>query len=763
MATAGLVNHTVAGLSGGVTQQFDESAPEVQVREMINCVPSLSRGVLRRNPITDPVILQDILTNSDYFVYSYDRGTIGEQYLVLIGNGELFVFNALTKALIMNTTSAYLNIPFGVSPKDAFSVVTVVDYTFVVNKYIKVSLLATVDGTVDSHKKTGIYYIKRTSQNTVASTSEPVTVGGTTYFNGKVGNLIEGYSYLLNGTTVAGLRDTRYSTAIDRLRGDQIATYMANIKGYSYNGSFVYKLNMAVNDPWNWGDSSGNTASQGFKGVVKRADMLPDTMPTALNDTVVNVTQNTDMTEDDYWLKFDGTTWVETLKPGMQNTLAANTMPHALVRGSSGGFSFVEFTESALAGIGVTGTGAPLGWTPRIVGDEITSPVPSFVDNYITQVFFHKNRLGFISKDHIILSKTNDYGNFWNTTVRSIPDTDYIDITVATTEVSYLNYVVTTNSSLMLFSNTAQYVLHSGQNPLTPTTATLDVASKYNNSAKVVPKALGNKVFFVTESGGYSQVSIYQLTEGYVNTEALSLSQNTPSYLPKNISIMTGNSALGYLFMWSPDTPSIVYVYNFNISSNKMTQTAFHKWDFDRDVVGLNIISNTLYVTFRDTAGTHFSVGGMSLELPGDITSVTYTDSLGFTSGAYESSIAFTKWFIKDANGNGSKNGRLQLHNITYSITPRSYYNTFSVTDDGTISTEMGAWNDTLSWDDTKSWVDSIAYYTIEVANNPKVTILGNSKDTLITFKSDPINTTKGFELETINFEGYLYQPSQRI
>ena len=46
-----LVNNTLSSLSGGVTQQYQEGRFDSQVSSMDNCIPSITRGVIRRNPV----------------------------------------------------------------------------------------------------------------------------------------------------------------------------------------------------------------------------------------------------------------------------------------------------------------------------------------------------------------------------------------------------------------------------------------------------------------------------------------------------------------------------------------------------------------------------------------------------------------------------------------------------------------------------------------------------------------------------------------
>ena len=129
-----LLNHTLSSLAQGVSQQFEEAKFETQVKDMTNCIPSVSRGILRRNPLVGIKDLDASLTDTDYFIYSYDRGTNGEQYIFMIGNGTWLVLNANTGDTISSGTSTYLDLPVGAIPRDSFDMVTIQDTSFIVNK-----------------------------------------------------------------------------------------------------------------------------------------------------------------------------------------------------------------------------------------------------------------------------------------------------------------------------------------------------------------------------------------------------------------------------------------------------------------------------------------------------------------------------------------------------------------------------------------------------------------------------------------------------
>ena len=70
-------------------------------------------------------------------------------------------------------------------------------------------------------------------------------------------------------------------------------------------------------------------------------------------------------------------------------------MPHVLIRGADGNFRFeVDGDTYTMSGTDFT---LPK-WGERVVGDLISAPNPSFIGNKINNVFFFRNRLGFLAE-----------------------------------------------------------------------------------------------------------------------------------------------------------------------------------------------------------------------------------------------------------------------------------------------------------------------------------------------------------------------------
>ena len=414
----------------------------------------------------------------------------------------------------------------------------------------------------------------------------------------------------------------------------------------------------------------------------------------------------------------------------------------------------------------------PSAWSDREVGDLESNPDISFVGKKLQDIFFYKNRLGLITLENIILSELSYYNNFWPTSVRFVPDDDSIDLAIATTNITTLRSAVATNYSLILFSDEAQYVLESGDEPLTPTTAYIETASKYNYSDSAHPKGIGNQVLFVADVGSYSQLYAYRMSDTRTVLEADNITAHIPSYIKRGISSIVGHSVLGQMFFLNGEVSNELYVYNYLESDTNLVQSAFHTWSFEFDILGIFVINNELYLICND-----YYIYNISLEVPGEIDSVVYQDR-GVSD--YDSEVLLSRWHVRDENGLGTKRGRLQIRTVQYSIHEDSYYQTTivdkqrraQVDPDSLWILRDGVWDDTrvvdsdiitTEWDDDSIWIDGPVYIPRTYQNDEKVTVMGNAETTEIAFGIDPDNPSKGFELHTLNYEGLLVQRSKRI
>ena len=219
---------------------------------------------------------------------------------------------------------------------------------------------------------------------------------------------------------------------------------------------------------------------------------------------------------DNYYVKKVGDVWRETVKPGLKTHLNPNTMPHALIDNGDGTFTFKE-----------------LDWDPRYVGDDNTAKFPSFTNNQISDVFFHRNRLGFLSKENVIFSRSGEFFNFFPETVTTILDTDPVDVSVSHNKVATLKHATSYNTSLMLFADQAQFQL-TAKDVLTPKTAAINVTTEYNVNTKVTPVSAGTSLYFAVDKGESTSLKEYEVQPLTYNNEAADVTAHCPRYIPND-------------------------------------------------------------------------------------------------------------------------------------------------------------------------------------------------------------------------------------
>jgi len=753
-----LVNHEIKGLFNGVSQQAEALKYESQVDEMINCMPDVTRGVLRRNPLeainfidykkfvtsygddcylTRGYKFEDgymnvymsqcddngkavydsdgnlVLTSLPIasvkpFIYYYNRDNIEKYYMIFNGMGDVFIIDAKTFTLKQQLHSPYFSVPedgtrtftdgtytVHASYKEVtkyLKALTIGDYTFIVNKSVTTKMKDITDGNIDDEKRVGVYWVKRT-------TSVVKKIDNNNYY-------YKGYTYTLNGVT---------SSEENGVDATKVVEDLANQLGgdYQTDTTFIYNKNMQPDDTWEWTDGAGGTMSQGFKGSISAVTMLPANMPTDLKDIVVKIEGAYKDNIDDYYVKWNGYTWVETVKPGLQNEIDASTMPHTIVRQSDGTFIVNEYT-----------------WDKRAVGDLDSNPNPSFINNEISDIFFYRNRLGIVSKDSVVLSELSNYGNFFATTVKDIPDTDPIDLSIATTDVNYIKYAVPINKILLLFSENRQFILSSEGQTLTPTTAVLDILSSYSINPDIEPKAIGNQVIFASDNSGYSNVYSYIVTnQGGLSNDAIELSIQIPSYLPNTISEIEGNGVNPNIFFTDKENNTNLYIFTYKQTQDKLLQSAWHKWVFNKSIMNVVIENNTLYMIMSDIDGNLY-LNKISLKIPPTIEGIDYKD----IDTEFTSEIRVSEWFIRNSEQVGNTRVRLQVRTAKFNFTEDSKW-------------KIDVYN---------KLYDTHKYYY----NDEKITVSGNAKDIRLRILN---NGNSGFVLSTINLEGFLTQRGRTI
>ena len=280
---------------------------------------------------------------------------------------------------------------------------------------------------------------------------------------------------------------------------------------------------------------------------------------------------NSSTADDDYYLKFEGNgggsgpgSWVECAEPGIENQIDKSTMPLIIQRQSNGNFQVKKFVYS-----------------DRVVGDDNTNPIPSFIGKTINKVVFFRNRLAFLSDENIILSRPGDLSNFFVNTALTVSGTDPIDISSSSKYPGILFDAIEINTGLLVFGEKQQFLLATDSDILNPDSARLSSIATYNYNTAVPPFSLGTVAGFVDNAGAHSRFFVMSnvAREGEPNVNELS--KVVARKLSKDIDLLANSRENTAIFFGKTNSDEVFGYKYFNVA-DKQIQSSWFRWKFPR-------------------------------------------------------------------------------------------------------------------------------------------------------------------------------------
>ena len=326
-------------------------------------------------------------------------------------------------------------------------------------------------------------------------------------------------------------------------------------------------------------DGYNNQAAFGIIKSTQRFTNLPASAPDGFT---VKITGEKGSNTDDYYVRYDAKlqVWRECVRPGLKNHIKNSTMPHVLVREADGTFTFKEAE-----------------WNAREAGDEDSNPLPSFIDNTINDIFYHRNRLGFLSGENVILTRSADFFNFWMASAMEIQDTDPIDLAVSDNKIATLYHAVPFDAELILFSKDAQFALRS-DNVLTPKDAYLTPpVTHFGCSLKATPVNAGRNIYFLAERSEYSTVrEFFVAADNTDSKDAQDITSHVPSYLPNGTYKIAPSSVENILMFLTEGDEESMYVYKYLFIDSVRQQASWSRWSLGGTIYGASFIEDSLYI-----------------------------------------------------------------------------------------------------------------------------------------------------------------------
>lgn len=214
-------------------------------------------------------------------------------------------------------------------------------------------------------------------------------------------------------------------------------------------------------------------------------------------------------------------------------------------------------------------------------GDHDSSPMPFWVGREVTYLGTFQNRLLVGSGGALAVSQTDDYLNFFRTTVLTLPADNPFEMFPQGSEDDELFHSCLYDQDLVIFGKRRQYVI-SGSTALTPTAANMPVLASYESVADAAPVAAGGYIFFAKRGTTFS--SVYQLQPGQndKSPEAFPASSQIDKYLAGGVTeLLSVTGSPSMLFLRTTGAQNSVYAFAYLDKQDGRKMDSWSRWDFN--------------------------------------------------------------------------------------------------------------------------------------------------------------------------------------
>ena len=573
-----IVSRSIPTLLRGISQSSDSSKQSDHADIQDNADSNPVVGLVKRSGIQHVTNLSTS-TLGNVHIQTINRD-VNERYVAIFSNGNVKVYelDGTEKTVTKPDGTAYLNTS---NPRDTIKTVTIADFTFVVNT----NQVTAMDSTLSAGNITqAIIFVKQVSNDTV-------------------------YSVTVDGVTVTDDTTSDSSLSTSQVAADLQSGLNSGLSGFTIarSGSVIHiKKNDGSNFAIDGTDTQGNTQLTIVKNSVQRFTDLPAVSP---NGMVVEVKGDESTNFDNYYVKFvtnngnalEEGQWEETVEAGIQFKFDYATMPHVLIRQADGNFRFARVDGDTYT---ISGTNYTLPvWGERTAGDIESAPDPSFIGRKINNVFFFRNRLGFLADDNVILSNVSEFFNFFPDTVLTVVDSHPIDVAASHTKVAILKHAVTMGEQLILFSEQTQFVLSSSADNLTPTTANVLVSTEFESSDDAAPVGSGNSIYFLTKKGNFAGIREYITQTNETARDAANITIHVPRLIPSNIFKLAVSNNQDILVCVGTDNPNKLFINRWLFGNQG--QKVLNSWftftiNENRSIKNVDFIGTDLFLVIEE-------------------------------------------------------------------------------------------------------------------------------------------------------------------
>lgn len=619
------VANSYISLLKGVSQQVPSDRADGQHTEQVNMVSDPVNGLCRRHgsvweaekhiglSAEDAVIPVYKADTAQWTSLDYDYG--GKEYIVMYRRGTLPVGSTLPSIVVYNKTDKVfltqsrnaVDAQLDLLHADGISAITAVGkYLFIAGHTVPVASTSTQVFSEQANNARAVVWIRggaygRTFKVTlrmadgtvyVASHTTPASSyqgvldtsdipSTATDYTKQVNDRVNAYNNAVTtwiGTAAAGIQPAAIAAAlavqITAVSGKAVTVVGSHICFDTDASAALRVASIEVNDG---GDGSLATA------VPAEIPSVDKVSPVHWNGKVVKVRAKN--SEEAYYLKatakdasatgFTDVTWAE--GAGMVSAITSGLCLLTVV-----GTTFHIASTAALLTALVAGPHPS--FSASTVGDGDSNPIPYFVGHKISYLGTFQNRLLIGSGGVLAVSKTDDYLNFFRSTVLTLPADDAFEMLPQGSEDDELRYGAVYDKSLIIFGKKRQYLI-SGDVAIAPTSANMAVVASYEQAVDAPPVSAGSFLFYAQSNG--TSTSLHQMQPG--------LTENTPQSFPASSQVSTYLAGVPMDITAVTGTPSTLlvrttgyrngfYVFTYLDRQDGRVLDSWSRWEFAADL-----------------------------------------------------------------------------------------------------------------------------------------------------------------------------------
>tara|TARA_Y100000004_G_scaffold119749_2_gene134557 strand:+ start:1243 stop:5757 length:4515 start_codon:yes stop_codon:yes gene_type:complete len=615
MASKSFFSHQVTGLSNGVSTQPDLVKLGNQAEEQINFVSSIARGLETRNGTELITSLEPIDTsiNANSFITKIDKNNkasatdvnaVTDDYILVFTDSaskpiEVYNKDGVKQTVLYGSSSAggsntntYVATT---TPRQSIRTAVIEDYVIVSNAE-KVTSMKTNATTNTNNGQTAIIsvegnptanfdiFIKQGAAAVQTCTTTGITSSSTfVQIASAIKTAIEANASLTNLTITTDDNIVKITHDTDILTQDIYVRKDIELE--------INVINQNVSS------AAALPKLGGYDGYV-------------LN--VVGVDEQNTLAN--YYVSWNASKqiWEEALEPGLDFEIDPDTMPHFLIRtGAPNSDGVAEFSFVVSGDTGLSNQRSAQSYANRLVGDDDSNPIPSFIGKSIIDVQFFRNRLVYLGQDSVVMSKSNDYFNLFASSAIINNSDNPIDIFLGSNFSVRPKYMEVYGNGLIVFTENQQFLVNSSAEALSPSTVRTELITSYSVDEDVRPEKLGSNVYFADNIGANAVIRKYVVKDDNLVKDAIEITAHVDTYIPKDIKYMTSISNKNMIFLGTVSEPKNIYVYSYYESNKKQLQSAWSKFNFNADIFGAVVFDNTIYLV--ENSGLNINIAKLDL------------------------------------------------------------------------------------------------------------------------------------------------------